>query len=422
MTKKIYVLGGGTVFHVRPHLAISAPAYGNVANKIFHELERKLIEKNGSLEEEMPVIGLTKMANPNGRTETYIGETNQDVGGFLEKIVTDPDTSMIFMSVALCDYEGFILDDTKKLTVSGKGQPRLQTKDGSAGMLLRPADKLIGEIRKARKDIFLIGFKTTAGATEDEQFETGLNLLKKNSCNLVLANDVQTGLNMIIVPEVARYELTHDRDKAVKTLVEMALSRSTNTFARTQVIGDASELVSWTSPEVPSVLRSVVEWSASQGAYNPFNDVTVGHFGFKVSENSLISSRRRQNFNRPECLDLVKVDFLEHRQVAHGAKPSAGARSQYEVLSRFTDLNCIIHFHCPMKPGSEVPVRSQKEFECGSHQCGKNTADGMVRVNEHLAAVMLDKHGPNIVFSDKADPKMVIDFIKNNFMVNLQTR
>ena len=43
-------------------------------------------------------------------------------------------------------------------------------------------------------------------------------------------------------------------------------------------------------------------------------------------------------------------------------------------------------------------------------------------LNDHLAAVMLDKHGPNIVFSDKADPQMVIDFIMSNFDLSKQTR
>ena len=424
--KKIYVLGGGTVFHVRPHLAISAPAYGKSAISLFNKIEEKLTNA-GNITTEVH-LGLTKMAigsmaeRRNGQRITMIGESNQDVAQYLERIVTDPDTKMIFMSVALCDFEGHILDEIQRLTRSGKREPRLKTKNGDATMHLRVADKLIGQIRAKRKDIFLIGFKTTAGMPEDAQYEAGLDLLKKNSCNLVLANDVQNGQNMIICPELATYSITHDRDKVLTELVNMAMSRSSNTFTRTDVVGGTDKLIAWNSPSVPETLRNVVDWCVSQGAYKAFNDVTVGHFGMKVGGNTLISSRRRQNFNRPECRDLVQVDFVNERQVAHGAKPSAGARSQYEVLSRYDDLNCIVHFHCPMKSHSLVPVRSQKEFECGSHQCGINTATGMVRINQHLAAVMLDKHGPNIVFSDKADPQMVIDFIRSNFTLSDQSR
>lgn len=416
MTKKIYVLGGGTVYHVRPHLAISAPAYGKVARQIMWYLKREVEDTDYQ-----PILALTKMANPNRELrEEYLGETNNDVAAYLEQIVGDPDTKMIFLSTALCDFEGMILGDGDKLTASGKGEPRLKTKDGSAKMFLKPADKLIGQIRKQRKDIFLVGFKTTAGANETDQFNAGLELLKKNSCNLVLANDVQTGLNMIVAPELAQYEVTRERNDAIQQLVTMALSRSGNTFSRTKI--ETGDLVKWTSPEVPEVLRKVVDACVEMGTYKPFNDVTVGHFGYKAGPNNLVSSRRKQNFNRPECRDLVKVSFEANKQTAYGAKPSAGARSQYEVLSRYDDLKCIVHFHCPARPDSVVPVRSQREFECGSHQCGKNTADGMKRFNSDLAAVMLDKHGPNVVFSDKADPEMVIDFIKANFDLARSTR
>ena len=430
--KKIYVLGGGTIFHVRPHLALCAAAYGKTAISLATSLE-------GSLDLLRDIgtevhLGLTKMAigsqmeRRNHQRTHMIGETNADVADFLEKIVTDPNTSMIFMSVALCDFEGYIIgdwnyqEDFYPLTKSGKDQPRLQTKDGGIDMFLKPADKLIKEIRKQRKDIFLVGFKTTAGASEDDQYTSGLGLLKKNSCNLVLANDVQTGLGMIIVPELAAYSVTHDRKELLKNLVEISMLREKNSFTRTEIVGDETNLIKWDGPEIPKTLRTVVDWCVEAGAYKPFNDVTVGHFGFKAGEGRLFSSRRKQNFNRRECRDLVQVDFWDNRQVAYGAKPSAGARSQYVVLSRYNDLNCIVHFHCQKKAHSMVPVRSQREFECGSHECGKNTADGMIRVNDHLAAVMLDKHGPNIVFSDKADPQMVIDFIMSNFDLSKQTR
>lgn len=424
--KKIYVLGGGTVFHVRPHFALSAPAYGKTAIALAGMLEDSLV---GRLDTEVHV-GLTKMAagssDRRGFKRTHvIGETNAQVGEFLEKIVSDPDTSMIFMSVALCDFEGFVLEGeqgSETLTSSGKSQPRLKTKNGDALLHLKPAEKLIGYIRQKRKDIFLVGFKTTTKATYDEQYEAGLTLLKKNSCNLVLANDVQTGHNMIIAPELAVYSASSDRQHVLASLVGMSLHRHSNHFSRTTVVGSTDQLVKWESKAVPTTLRAVVDRCIKEGAYKPFNDVTVGHFGFKAGGNTLVSSRRRQNFNRPECRDLVQVDFTDNKQVAHGAKPSAGARSQYIVLSKYDDLDCIVHFHCPKKSHSMVPVRSQFEFECGSHECGKNTADGMMRVNKNLAAVMLDKHGPNVVFSSKADPEMVIDFILSNFDLGKQSR
>lgn len=424
MSKEIiHVIGGGTVYHVRPHLALSAVAYGKTARDI-----AVLCENNSSDDEsERDVhLHLTKMAN-GGRGGL---ETNQDISLLLDSLIEDPTTKVIFMSAALCDYEGSILQHGDmhvvrgmnvlpfEKTSSGKNQPRLQTSEGEKSMALIPAEKLIGKIRKKRKDIFLIGFKTTAGASEDEQYLAGLTLLKTTSCNLVLANDVHTRLNLIVAPELARYGVTKDRDAALRELVEMANVRSRLSFTPTSLV--EGDLIPWDSERVPTPLRKVVDWCADHGAYKPFRDVTVGHFAFLAEKNVIISSRRRRNYNRRGDRDLVRVVFEEDKMLAHGAKPSAGTRSQYAVLSHFPEFDCIVHFHCPMRDGSKVTVRSQKELECGSHECGENTWKGMSQFG-NLAAVMLDKHGPNIIFSSKGDPEEVIKFISENFDLSIRS-
>ena len=86
----------------------------------------------------------------------------------------------------------------------------------------------------------------------------------------------------------------------------------------------------------------------------------------------------------------------------------------FRSFAEHPDMDCIVHFHCPLKPSSEVPLRSQREFECGSHECGQNTSAGLKRFGSVLA-VMLDKHGPNVVFRRDADPRRVIQFIEQNF-------
>ena len=80
----------------------------------------------------------------------------------------------------------------------------------------------------------------------------------------------------------------------------------------------------------------------------------------------------------------------------------------------------IPHFHCPKKEGSEVPTVSQWEYECGSHQCGQNTSNGLKEFG-NIYAVYLEKHGPNIVFNNSIDPQEVIDFIEDNFDLSAKT-
>src|SRR6185295_13726701 len=137
-----------------------------------------------------------------------------------------PETKVVFLSMALCDWRAEILADPRR----GKLAPRLKTDDGSTTLELTAAEKLVPRVRKTRKDIFLVAFKTTAGATPDEQFFAGLRLLKNASANLVFCNDVHARRNMIITPEQARYHEGTDRRAALEALAEMADARSRLTF------------------------------------------------------------------------------------------------------------------------------------------------------------------------------------------------
>jgi hypothetical protein len=416
--KQIHIIGGGTVSHVRNHLALCAPAYGTTARK----LEDLLVESDDALDYGIE-LHLTKMADRHSQLET-----NEDISNLVDKLVADPDTKIIFFNPALVDFQGSITTSgpvgyewsDNITTPSGKYEERLQTSKGEQSMLLWPTPKLLGKIRKDRKDIFLVAFKTTCGATQDDQFLTGLHLLKTNSCNLVLANDTKTRVNMIITPEQARYVVTQDRDVALDALVEMAISRAQGTFTRTTVV--PGKPVAWTSDLVPLPLKKAVDHCIRAGAYKPFNGATVGHFAYKTGPNTFVTSRRKVNFNQ---LSEVGMVFCESKGpdevIAHGSKPSVGGQSQRIIFREHPGTDCIVHFHCPPKPGAKLSVRSQFENECGSHQCGQNTSEGLREEVNGIKCVYLDNHGPNIVFSKDADPQDVINFIDKNFDLSKST-
>lgn len=418
--RKVHVIGGGTVFHVRPHLALCAPAYGETARTLANLCSIHMPD----LQE---VLHLTRIAS-GGLTEL---ETNEDVDRLLDKLIADPATKIIIMNVALCDFEGLVEsylyengDFHQTGGTEGKYGTRLKTRDAAEQpqaymMSLTPSPKLLGKIRKTRKDIFLVAFKTTCGATEDEQYIAGLNLLKEASCNLVLANDIKTRLNMVITPEEARYHVTTNRDESLLGLVEMTYLRSHLTFTQSTVV--AGDPVSWESSEVPQTLREVVDHCITRGAYKPFRGATVGHFAVKLNNKTFLTSKRKTNFNDLKKLGLVKiVTDGPDTVLAYGAKPSVGGQSQRIVFRDHPDCDCIVHFHCPIKNNSEVPTVSQREYECGSHQCGENTSKGLRKFG-NLYAVFLDQHGPNIVFNKNINPQEVIDFIENNFNLEGKT-
>ncbi|MBP9757811.1 MAG: class II aldolase/adducin family protein [Candidatus Pacebacteria bacterium] len=428
MTNKIvHVIGGGTRFYIDSHLYLGSKALGNTARRIVELCRRR---------PEMDVrLHLTAMAEPfvptpveemmpgcamgsNSQRNTL--DTNADLNKLVEKLVADPTTKIVFFNAAVVDFEGQV----SGAAPSDKYAERLSTSapDGSSRgylMHLTPSEKIVRRIRATRKDIFLVAFKQTSGASADEQYRQGLNMLKAASANLVLANDSKTRLNMIIVPEEATYHVTTDRRVALDALVEMAYLRSHLTFTRSTVV--AGEPVPWESDLVPPALRAVVDHCIERGAYKKFRGVTAGHFAVKVDDTTFLTSRRKTDFNDMKRVGLVKVKTDGPDSViAYGSKPSVGGQSQRIVFTEHEDADCIVHFHCPKKPDSLVPTVSQREYECGSHECGRNTSRGLKRFG-NLLAVYLDEHGPNIVFSKSIDPQEVVDFIEANFVLTDKT-
>ena len=118
----------------------------------------------------------------------------------------------------------------------------------------------------------------------------------------------------------------------------------------------------------------------------------------------------------------------EDEVIAYGARPSVGGQSQRQIFSAHPETN-IAHFHCPLRSDAPllnaIPVRAQWPNECGSHQCGANTSQGLHRVDlgegDSLKVVFLDNQGPNIVFAKETPAEKVIAFIDANFDLGAKT-
>jgi hypothetical protein len=411
--KNVHVFGGGTVAHITNHFALCAPAYGKTALQLYRMCEHRFDNADVWLE-------TTKMAG--GELET-----NEDVAAKIEELKKDSKTKVIFFNCALVDFqpeELIVPDDDGEETVInkfGKHTLRLNSRVDGATVHVKPSEKIISSIRQGRKDIFLVGFKATCGATKQEMFEKGLRLCKEGSVNLVLVNDTKTRWNMIVTPEEAAYHETENRFEALENLVDMAYHRSQLTFTQSTVV--EGKPVSWYDPRIPQSLRAVVNYCVEEKAYKAFNNSTVGHFAVKLSDTEFLTSIRKSNLNDLDKNGMVYVKTDGPDTVlAYGAKPSVGGQSQRIVFNDHVGMDCIVHFHCPLRKDAPmpVPVRSQREVECGSHQCGRNTSNGLAQFG-NLKAVYLDQHGPNIVFNRNIDPQEVIDFIEANFDLNAKT-
>jgi hypothetical protein len=159
MNKRIIIIGGGTVFHIRNHLALSAPAYGGTARMLNWMCQKRFNNDNGDGTNYDKIIDVdmykTRMAggttydmaikeyerlNPGKKMPVSWNptslETNEDIDKLLQKLVKEDTTKIIFMTAAMCDFTGQIGD-----IPSGKYAERLKTNEGSCVINLTPAEK-----------------------------------------------------------------------------------------------------------------------------------------------------------------------------------------------------------------------------------------------------------------------------------------
>ena len=402
MKDKVAIIGGGTYSPIYNHVGLCSFAKGGTARRLFNMYldDSKLT----------PHLYLSRMAS----THKGSFHTNDELQELIDKLKADPEMKMIVLTAAVCDYICPNGSDSIQ-------RPKFENAE-EFDLTFSKAEKIVRSIRdKDHKHIFLVAFKQTCGVKPQEMYLAGLDLCKKASVNLVLVNDTETGHNMIVTPEESTYADGWERDEALRELVDMSVLRSHLSFTRSTVID--GESIPWSSPEVPENLRTVVDYCIQNKAYKEFNGATVGHFACKLTPTTFLTSIRRSNFNDLEKIGLVKVTTDGPDNVtAYGAKPSVGGQSQRIIFDSHPELDCIAHFHCPMKADAPdtIETKSQREVECGSHECGQNTNNGL-RQFGNLWAVYLSNHGPNIVFSKDIDPQEVIDFIERNFDLSSKT-
>lgn len=443
--KKIVILGGGTNTYISNHLALSAPAYGTTAKILANKFRRH--EEN-----KMEVdLYLTKMASSDSiHLGRNLPDTPEEIEELVDKLIADPATRVIIFNVAMVDYKPtslFTLESNsydaynpREITDKfGKYASRLNTsKLPEVCLELSVQDKIIQKIRKERKDILLVGFKTTCGAIKEEQFQKGLKLCKDASANIVFVNDVDkdriselqkcieyfnknekpfsilkekidagvgnktdqqiyvhynqqynTWLNRIsrlqnnglVTPEESSYWY-NTRDEALDALVQMVLNRVKGEFVRTTVV--ERDTISWGDTIIPQTFKDVFNHIRSNGGWHVnVKGKTSGHFGIKINQYESICSIRKQNYNDIENVGMVKVITENDKVVAFGAKPSVGDATQRELFRRYPRYDCIIHFHSSLKISSRsvINIANQFNFECGStgnnDSCAYNTTTNM---------------------------------------------
>jgi phosphopantothenate-cysteine ligase len=121
-------------------------------------------------------------------------------GGLLEemeRLLTTEKIDAVVHAMAVSDYTVKQVTTLEAIRTGTENDPEKKLADGKISseiddlvIVLKRTPKVIGEIKKLRRDTVLVGFKLLTGVPKDVLIDTGYKLMQKNGCDLVLANDL----------------------------------------------------------------------------------------------------------------------------------------------------------------------------------------------------------------------------------------
>jgi hypothetical protein len=329
-----------------------------------------------------------------GRFRDNAPDTPEDIEALVDKLVADPDTRVIIFNVAMVDFKPIeittelgIAGTRKVHTDFGKYSRRLSS-SSSAILALSPYQKVINKIRKERKDILLVGFKTTCGATKEEQYNKGLKLCKDASANIVFVNDVdkdriecidminqllksyedhipspppcmqifkQTAKfinimqeaestekealiklrdsfqnNGLVTPEESSYWY-NTRDEALDGLVQMVLNRVKGEFVRTTVV--EGDTVSWNDTIIPQTFKDDTQ---------QLGEVVVTALGLKREEKALGYAVTEVKGDELKAANTISpVAALQGKVAGVEISGSADGERAFDIYSRLLNERII---------------------------------------------------------------------------------
>ena len=88
---------------------------------------------------------------------------------------------IVIMAAAIADYVP---------TVQSKSKKKIKSSKSTMNIRLKKAPKIIDEIKKYQKNVFLVGFKAETNLTKSQLIKSAEKKLRESSADMIIANDI----------------------------------------------------------------------------------------------------------------------------------------------------------------------------------------------------------------------------------------
>lgn len=277
---------------------------------------------------------------------------------------------------------------------------KISSKNDNLTIQLKPTEKIISKIKELSPHTFLVGFKLLNGVSEEELFNTAFNLLRKNRCNLILANDLSlirkgehTG--MIVYPE-KKHEKVVGKENIAKVLVKTMFKRGETRYPSSRRIAEENELDEELVSNFYEVGKKLYDWDFLPTVEGG----TYGNMSVRLEEGIAITGRNVQKGDIHKDI-LVKIENVDEFSSTENQKSFAQVNYKGKVkpsidsaihhfIYKNTDFNAIVHVHTE-KLFYNIPT-TEYNYACGTEQEMLSIINILTK-DKNKEIIQMTKHG-----------------------------
>ncbi|MFN3653885.1 MAG: bifunctional phosphopantothenoylcysteine decarboxylase/phosphopantothenate--cysteine ligase CoaBC [Candidatus Nitrosotenuis sp.] len=171
--KRVLITAGPTVEQIDPIRVITNKSTGKTGVLLAAELV--------SAGCKVTMVYGPGVAKPPKGAKIIPVKTVQEMFDATIKEIKQKKFDIVIMAAAAADY-----------TVQTQSKTKIKSTKESLVIKLRKAPKIIDQIKRFQKDVFLVGFKAEANVSKQKLIESARNKMRESHADMIIANDVGT--------------------------------------------------------------------------------------------------------------------------------------------------------------------------------------------------------------------------------------